>query len=47
MVFHGWMFDPDGDQAAVDGVRYSTSFNTGSSLNPRTAPRLVIASYTL
>src|SRR6516162_11059917 len=45
-MFHGWMFDPDGDQAAADSTRSSTSLDTGSSLNPRTARRLVTASYT-
>jgi hypothetical protein len=45
-MFHGWMFDPDGDQAAADSTRSSTSFDTGSFLNPRTARRLVTASYT-
>jgi hypothetical protein len=45
-VFHGWMFDPDGDQAAADRTRSSISFGTGSSLNPRTARRLLTASYT-
>src|SRR5437016_5228068 len=45
-MFHGWMFDPDGDQAAADSTRSSTSLDTGRSLNPRTARRLVTASYT-
>src|SRR5580692_7551564 len=36
----------DGDQAAADSTRSSTSLDTGSSLNPRTARRLVTASYT-
>src|SRR5215472_1150834 len=45
-MFHGWMFDPDGDQAAADSTRSSTSLDTGSSLNPRTARRVVTASYT-
>jgi hypothetical protein len=40
------MFDPDGDQAAADSTRSSTTLDTGSSLNPRTARRLVTASYT-
>src|SRR5215831_1202527 len=40
------MFDPDGDQAAADSTRSSTSLDTGSSLNPRTARRVVTASYT-
>src|SRR6266436_5649155 len=40
------MFDPDGDQAAADSTRSSTSLDTGWSLNPRTARRLVTASYT-
>jgi hypothetical protein len=40
------MFDPDGDQAAADSTRSSTSLDTGSSVNPRTALRLVTASYT-
>src|SRR6187455_3100201 len=40
------MFDPDGDQPAADTTRSSTSLDTGSSLNPRTARRLVTASYT-
>src|SRR6478752_8646631 len=40
------MFDPDGDQAAADSTRSSTSLDTGSSVNPRTARRLVTASYT-
>src|SRR6201982_3329584 len=41
------MFDPDGDQAAADSTRSSTSLDTGSPLNPRTARRLVASSYTL
>src|SRR5262249_27769379 len=45
-MFHGWMFDPDGDQAAADSTRSSTTLNTGASVNPRTARRLVTASYT-
>src|SRR5215472_9207690 len=45
-MFHGWMFDPDGDQAAADSTRSSTSLDTGSSVNPRTDRRLVTASYT-
>src|SRR6266478_5906873 len=45
-MFHGWMFDPDGDQAAADSTRSSTSFGTCRSVNPRTARRLVTASYT-
>src|SRR5262244_2022891 len=45
-MFHGWIFDPDGDQAAADSTRSSNSLETGSSLNPRTARRLVTASYT-
>src|SRR5882762_8422506 len=45
-MFHGWMFDPDGDQAAADSTRSSTSLGTGWSLNPRTARRLLTASYT-
>src|SRR5882672_10755652 len=45
-MFHGWMFDPDGDQAAADSTRSSTTLDTGSSVNPRTARRLVTASYT-
>ena len=40
------MFDPDGDQAAADSTRSSTSLGTGSSVNPRTARRLVTALYT-
>ena len=40
------MFDPDGDHAAADSTRSSTSRGTGSSVNPRTARRLVTASYT-
>src|SRR6516162_7543611 len=44
-MFHGWMFDPDGDQAAADSTRSSTSLDTGSSVNPRTACRLLTASY--
>jgi len=40
------MFDPDGDQAAADSTRSSTTLDTGSSVNPRTARRLVTASYT-
>src|SRR5215469_8630972 len=40
------MFDPDGDQAAADSTRSSTSLDTGSSLNPRTDRRVVTASYT-
>src|SRR5262249_9626563 len=43
---HGWMFDPDGDLAAADSTRSSTSLGTGWSVNPRTARRLVTASYT-
>src|SRR5262249_47028391 len=39
-------FDPDGDQAAADSTRSSTTLDTGSSGNPRTARRLVTASYT-
>jgi hypothetical protein len=35
-----------GDQAAADSARSNTSLDTGSSLNPRTARRLVTASYT-
>jgi hypothetical protein len=38
------MFDPDGDQAAADSTRSSTSLGTGWSVNPRTARRLVTAS---
>ena len=45
-MFHGWMFDPDGDQAAADSTRSSTTLDTGLSVNPRTARRLVTASYT-
>src|SRR5215475_5425345 len=45
-MFHGWMFDPDGDQAAADSTRSSTSLDTGSPLNARTDRRLVTASYT-
>jgi hypothetical protein len=45
-MFHGWMFEPDGDQAAADSTRSSTTLDTGSSVNPRTARRLVTASYT-
>src|SRR5215813_3650707 len=45
-MFHGWMFDPDGDQAAAVSTRSSTSFGTCRSVNPRTARRLVTASYT-
>src|SRR5262245_34003383 len=45
-MFHGWMFDPDGDQAAADSTRSSTSLDTGASLNARTDRRLVTASYT-
>src|SRR5262249_9811653 len=45
-VFQGWMFDPDGDQAAAESTRSSTSLGTGSFLNPRTARRLFTASYT-
>src|SRR5258708_4685230 len=40
------MFEPDGDQAAALSTRSSTSLGTGSSVNPRTARRLVTASYT-
>src|ERR1700757_1683666 len=39
------MFDPDGDQAAADSTRSRTSLDTGWSLNPRTARRLLTASY--
>src|SRR6516164_4013959 len=45
-MFHGCMFDPDGDQAAADTTRSSTTLDTGLSVNPRTARRLVTASYT-
>src|SRR5215468_2933475 len=45
-MFHGWMFDPDGDHAAADSTRSSTSLDTGASLNARTDRRLVTASYT-
>src|SRR5258708_33855804 len=45
-MFQGWMFDPDGDQAAADSTRSSTTLDTGSSGNPRTARPLVTASYT-
>src|SRR5215470_10363107 len=45
-MFHGWMFDPDGDQTAADSTRSSTSLDTGASVNPRTDRRLVTASYT-
>src|SRR5262245_28626597 len=45
-MFHGWMFDPDGDQAAADSTRSSTSLDTGASLNARTDRRLWTASYT-
>src|SRR5262245_54096259 len=45
-MFHGCRFDPDGAHAAADSTRSSTSFETGRSVNPRTARRLVIASYT-
>src|SRR5262245_25254550 len=45
-MFHGWVFDPDGDQAAADSTRSKTSLDTGWSLNPRTARRLLTASYT-
>src|ERR1700758_2789971 len=44
-MFHGWMFEPDGDQAAADSTRSSTTLDTGSSVNPRTARRLGTASY--
>src|SRR4029077_13609753 len=40
------MLDPDGDQAAADSTRSRTSLDTGWSLNPRTARRLLTASYT-
>src|SRR6516164_766263 len=45
-MFHGWTFDPEGDQAAADSTRSSTSLDTGSLVNPRTARRLLTASYT-
>src|SRR5262245_48582785 len=45
-MFHGWRFDPDGAHAAADSTRSSTSTETGRSVNPRTARRLVTASYT-
>src|SRR5262245_33742663 len=45
-MFHGCRFDPDGAHAAADSTRSSTSFETGRSVNPRTARRLVTASYT-
>src|SRR5262249_5148321 len=45
-MFHGWRFDPEGDQAAADSTRSSTSLDTGSLVKPRTARRLVTASYT-
>src|SRR5262245_27547547 len=40
------MFDPDGERAAADSTRSSTTLDTGSLVNPRTARRLVTASYT-
>src|SRR5262245_6051229 len=40
------LLDPDGDQGAADSTRSSTSFGTGRSVNPRTARRLMTASYT-
>src|SRR5215472_8317991 len=40
------MLDPDGAQAAADNTRSSTSLDTGSSVNARTARRLLTASYT-
>jgi hypothetical protein len=40
------MFDPDGAQAAADSTRSSTDLDTGSSVNARTARRLLTASYT-
>lgn len=40
------MFDPDGAQAAADSTRSSNSLGTGTSVNPRTARRLVTATYT-
>src|SRR5262245_15052795 len=45
-MFHGWRFDPDGDHAAADSTRSSTSLDTGSLVKPRTARRLLTASYT-
>jgi len=42
-MFHGWMFDPDGAHPAAVSTRSSTSLETGSSVNPRTARRLVTA----
>src|SRR5262249_30752634 len=45
-MFHGWRFDPDGDQAAADSTRSSNSFGTCPSGKPRTARRLGTASYT-
>src|SRR6516225_2670978 len=45
-MFHGWRFDPDGEQAAADSTRSSTSLGTCWSVNPRTALRLMTASYT-
>src|SRR5262249_8143342 len=43
---HGWMFDPDGAQAASDSTRHSASFGTGRSVNARTARRLPTPSST-
>ena len=45
-MFHGCRFDPDGAHAAADSTRSSTSIDTGRSVNPRTARRLVTAWYT-
>src|SRR5215472_10931413 len=45
-MFHGWMFYPDGHQAAADSTRSSSCLDTGSSVNPRTDRGLVTASYT-
>src|SRR6185503_19721339 len=45
-MFHGCRFDPDGAHAAADSTRSSTSIDTGRSVNPRTARRLLTASYT-
>jgi hypothetical protein len=43
-MFHGWMFDPDGDLAAADSTRSITSRETGWSVKPRTARRVATAS---
>jgi hypothetical protein len=45
-MFHGCRLDPDGAQAAADSTRSNTSRSIGSSVNWRTARRVLTASYT-